>query len=241
MTNKKKIVVITGAGKGLGLAISQQLIEKKYHVVGIGRTKTPAFTKLSNTRSNFIEFDLLNTNKIHELVGLILKTYDQTPYGLINNAGIGLDGLLATQHNSDISKILKLNLESPIILSKYLVRQMIKNKEGRIINISSIIASTGFSGLAAYAASKSGLEGFTRSLSREIGKINITVNAIAPGYMLTDMTSNLTGPKLNSIIRRAPLGLPNPENVASTVLHLLEPLSSKTTGTVFTIDGGSTA
>ena len=165
----------------------------------------------------------------------------KVPYGLINNAGIGLDGVLATQHASDISKILKLNLEAPITLSKYIVRHMIKERKGRIINISSIIAKTGFNGLAVYGASKAGLEGFTRSLAREVGRFNITVNAVAPGYMLTDMTIGLDKSRLDSIVRRAPLGLPQTENVAFAVEHLLDPLSEKTTGTVLTVDGGSTA
>jgi len=118
---------------------------------------------------------------------------------------------------------------------------MIKERKGRIINISSIIAKTGFNGLAVYGASKAGLEGFTRSLAREVGRFNITVNAVAPGYMLTDMTIGLDKSRLDSIVRRAPLGLPQTENVAFAVEHLLDPLSEKTTGTVLTVDGGSTA
>ena len=134
-----------------------------------------------------------------------------------------------------------INLEAPILLTKYLTRRMIKYRRGRVVNISSIIAQTGFSGLSVYGATKAGLEGFTRSLSRELGRVNITVNCIAPGFMETDMTSSLKGQKLESIKRRAPLGLPSTEHVASTVLHLLEEKSEKITGAIFTIDGGSTA
>ena len=162
-------------------------------------------------------------------------------YGVINNAGIGLDGLLATQHVTDISKILKINLEAPILLTKYACRSMLKRREGRIINVSSIIASTGFNGLSVYAASKSGLEGFTRSLSRELGRVNVTVNCIAPGYMETEMTKGLEGEKLKSVKRRAPLGLPLPEDVTGAASYLLSTDSSKMTGTVMTIDGGSSA
>ena len=142
---------------------------------------------------------------------------------------------------TDISKILALNLEAPITLSKYLVRHMIKSRRGRIVNISSIIAQTGFSGLSVYGATKAGLEGFTRSLSREVGRAGITVNCVAPGFMETDMTSGLEGKKLDSIKRRAPLGLPHIENVAAAVLYLLEEKSERTSGSIITVDGGSTA
>ena len=239
--NKNNLVIVTGANKGLGLAISKRLDKSNYDILGIGRHRSKEFDKLNNNKNFFIEFDLLEINKIPKLVNQILAKTKKVPYGLINNAGIGLDGVLATQHASDISKILKLNLEAPITLSKYIVRHMIKERKGRIINISSIIAKTGFNGLAVYGASKAGLEGFTRSLAREVGRFNITVNAVAPGYMLTDMTIGLDKSKLDSIVRRAPLGLPQTENVAFAIEHLLDPLSEKTTGTILTVDGGSTA
>ena len=241
ISKKNNLVIVTGANKGLGLSISKRLNKLNYNVVGIGRHKSKEFDKLGKNKNLFIEFDLLEIDKIPKLVNQVLDISRKIPYGLVNNAAVGLDGLLATQHASDISKILKLNLEAPITLSKYLVRHMIKEKRGRIINISSIIAKTGYKGLAVYGASKSGLEGFTRSLAREVGRFNITVNAVAPGYMLTDMTSGLDKSKFDSIKRRAPLGLPKTINIAYAVGNLLDPLSEKTTGTVLTIDGGSTA
>jgi 3-oxoacyl-[acyl-carrier protein] reductase len=199
------------------------------------------FRSLPIAQREFIEFDLYNLEKISDLVSQIVDVADGVPYALINNAATGLDGLLATQHNTDIRKVITLNLEAPMLLTKYLTRRMIKYRRGRVVNISSIIAQTGFSGLSVYGATKAGLEGFTRSFSRELGRVGITVNCVAPGFMETDMTSSLQGEKLESIKRRAPLGLPNTEHVASTVLHLLEEKSERTTGTIFTIDGGSTA
>ncbi len=118
---------------------------------------------------------------------------------------------------------------------------MLRRREGRIVNISSIIATTGFHGLAAYAASKAGLEGFTRSLSRELGKMGITVNCVAPGYMETEMTGGLDVHKMASIRRRAPLVLPEPDDAAAAVAYLLGPGGARVTGTVLTVDGGSTA
>jgi 3-oxoacyl-[acyl-carrier protein] reductase len=119
---------------------------------------------------------------------------------------------------------------------------MLLNQSGRIINISSIIARTGFNGLSVYAASKAALEGFTKSLSREVGKAGITVNCVAPGYMQTDMTNSLQGDKLESVKRRSPLGrLATPDDAAGAVLYLLSGQAAAITGTVITVDAGSTA
>ena len=118
---------------------------------------------------------------------------------------------------------------------------MLAERSGRIINISSIIAQTGFNGLAVYGYTKAGLEGFTRSLSRELGRVGVTANCIAPGYMETEMTSGLNSKKLESVRRRTSLGLPLPKDVASAAEYLLSEDSSMMTGTIMTIDGGSTA
>jgi 3-oxoacyl-[acyl-carrier protein] reductase len=241
LKNNEKCVVITGAAKGLGLAISKEVIQAGYTVIGVGRTESLEFRSLPLEKREFIEFDLYNLENISDLVNQIINISGDVPYALINNAATGLDGLLATQHSSEISKVISLNLEAPILLTKYLTRRMIKHRRGRVVNISSIIAETGFSGLSVYGATKAGLEGFTRSLSRELGRVGITVNCVAPGFMETDMTSSLQGKKLDSIKRRAPLGLPNTEHVASTVLHLLDEKSERITGAIFTVDGGSTA
>ena len=112
-------------------------------------------------------------------------------YGLVNNAGIGTEGLLATMHNSEIEALIRLNVLSPIILTKYVVRHMMADGAGRIVNISSIIASTGYNGLSVYGATKAAPTGFTRSLAREVGKLGITVNAIAPGFIDTELTQIL--------------------------------------------------
>jgi 3-oxoacyl-[acyl-carrier protein] reductase len=144
-------------------------------------------------------------------------------------------------HQSDIDRVMATNLTGPIVFTKYISRSMLSRGEGRIVNISSIIASTGFHGLSVYAATKAGLEGFTRSLSREIGKLGLTVNCVAPGYMETEMTEGLQGGKLDSIRRRAPLGLPRVEDAAGAVSYLLGPDAARVTGAVLTVDGGSTA
>ncbi|OLF78251.1 3-oxoacyl-ACP reductase [Maricaulis sp. W15] len=238
-----KNILLTGAARGLGLAIAERLAASgEYRVIGIGRTLSDEYLSLmdSNASLSFYSFDLNDLDEISGLVSSITSDYGAL-YGVVNNAGIGLDGVLATQHNSEISRVLRVNLEAAILMTKYGCRSMLRHRTGRIVNISSIIASTGFSGLAAYAASKAGLEGFTRSLSRELGRARITVNCVAPGYMETDMTTGLDDAKMASIRRRAPLGLPLVEDAAGAVAYLLSEDAARVTGTILTVDGGSTA
>ena len=237
----KPTVVVSGVSRGLGLAIAQTLIEADYFVLGISRTESEAFLSLPSESRHFIPFDLSHLKEIKSVADEVVSFIGGPPYGLVNNSGIGNDGVLATQHEADISEVLTVNLEAPILLTKYLVRQMIRKRDGRIVNISSIIAKTGFNGLAVYGASKAGLEGFTRSLSREVGRAGITVNSVAPGFMRTEMTVGLTGSKLESIERRAPVGLASPYDAAHAVKYFLSPEAAKTTGTVLVVDGGSTA
>jgi 3-oxoacyl-[acyl-carrier protein] reductase len=239
-----KQVLVSGGTRGLGLAICQRLLEDEYQVVAVGRSENTAFSTLLKTadgRLVFEPFDFADTGEIHAFVTQLTQKYGSF-YGLINNAAIGLDGVLGTQHERDIEQLLQVNLLAPILLTKYLSRQMLVARQGRIVNISSIIAETGFSGLSVYAASKAGLIGFTKSLARELGKAGIQVNAVAPGYMSTEMTSLLQGEKLASITRRSPLGrLAETADVAAAVAYLLSPAAASMTGTTITVDAGSTA
>ena len=244
LKSQKKTVVVTGASRGLGLAICTQLLQENYFVVAISRSLSEDLSRLCEEHKQsiaHIPYDLADLDGIHALCKSITEVYGR-PYGLVNNAAVGLDGVLATMHNSEISTLLDINVQAPILLSKYLSRSMMLNRTGRIINISSIIASTGFNGLSVYAASKAALEGFTRSLSREVGKAGITVNCVAPGYMQTEMTSSLQGDKLESVKRRSPLGrLASPADAASAVLYLMSEQAKSMTGTIMTVDAGSTA
>lgn len=238
-----KNVIVTGVSRGLGLAIAQRLNRSgSYRVIGLSRSLSDNYQALmdSTDRVHFIPFDVGNIDSIAGTVSQITKTHGRI-WGLVNNAGIGTDGVLATMHKTDIDEILRVNLTGPITFAKYVSRTMLAKRAGRIINISSIIASTGFHGLSVYAASKAGLEGFTRSLSREVGKMGLTVNCVAPGYMETDMTEGLDVHKMASIRRRAPLGLPSTDDAASAVSYLLGPDAGRISGTVITVDGGSTA
>ena len=240
-----KLVIVSGSSRGIGFAVSKRLVNDGYHVLGLSRNISADFESLVakknlKGKAEFYNFDLNNTSEISSMANKVIKKYGEV-FGLVNNAGIGLTGILATMHDSEISKLLRINLQSSILLSKYFCRPMIQKEEGRIINISSIIANTGFNGMAVYAASKAGLEGFSKSLSRELGKKNITVNCIAPGYLETEMTSGISLGHFNKIKKRAPLGLPQVDDIANATSYLLSDQSKKITGTVFTIDGGSSA
>lgn len=239
-----KTIVVTGATRGLGLAIAKRCADDGYKVVGIGRKLSQELQSLSAEYSQqifFEAYDFEDTTGIHAFATRLAKEYGR-PWGLVNNAALGHDGVLATLHERDISELIKVNIEAPILLTKYLIRPMLINRGGRIVNISSIIASTGFNGLSVYAATKAALAGFTRSLAREVGKAGITVNTVAPGYMETDMTSALQGDKLQSIRRRSPLDqLARPDDVANAVSYLLSENASRQTGSTITVDAGSTA
>lgn len=236
-------ILITGGTRGLGLAIAKRLASSGYQVVVVGRKCSPECEKwlTATDKAAFEEFDFLDTSSIHEFSQQITKKYGRL-YGLVNNAALGLDGVLATMHESDITRVLRVNVEAPILLTKYLLRSMLINRRGRVINISSIIGSTGFKGLAVYGSTKAAMNGFTKSLAREVGKAGITVNSVAPGYMETDMTQGLEGEKLESIKRRSPLGqLPHVDDVANMVNYLMSDEAKMITGTVMTVDAGSTA
>lgn len=239
-----KVIVVTGGTRGLGLAIVRRLQQDGYRVVAIGRRPGPELETLVQESAGQVvyeAYDFTDIAGIHALARRLAQEYGRI-YGLVNNAALGHDGILSTMHEREISELLKVNVEAPIMLTKYLLRPMLINGEGRVINISSIMADTGFSGLAVYGATKAALNGFTKSLAREVGKAGITVNTVAPGYMDTDMTSTLQGDKLASIKRRSPLGrLAGVDDVANGVAWLMGEQAASVTGITLTIDAGSTA
>lgn len=239
-----RLVVVTGATRGLGLSIVTHAAAAGYKVVAIARKPSSALTELMAGCPGqvvFEPYDFTDVDGIHAFVTMLTKRYGR-PWGLVNNAAIGKEGILATLHEADVEEILRVNLHAPILMTKYVVRSMLLSKQGRIINVTSIIASTGFNGLSAYAASKGGLSSFSRSLAREVGQVGIAVNNVAPGYMDTEMTAGLSGGKLDSIRRRSPSGrLVTPPEVAQVVVYLLGDQAAGINGTTITVDGGSTA
>lgn len=241
-----KRVLITGGTRGVGLAVAARLKLEGYDVIATGRKPTAELAELAASgggdgRVQFAELELGRHEGFQSFIAGLVKEGGPL-YGLINNAAIGLDGVLATMHDTQIADLVNVNVLGTILLTKYAHRSMLARREGRIINISSIIAHTGFNGLSVYAASKAAMQGFTRSLARELGRVNITVNAIAPGYMATDMSAGLDDDKLGAIRRRSPLGrLAETRDVAALVSFLLSEDARNITGTCMTVDAGSTA
>jgi 3-oxoacyl-[acyl-carrier protein] reductase len=237
-------VVVTGASRGIGLAIAQELAAAGYNVIGVARHESDEFknaVREVNGRLHFRAFDLSEIDAIPAFVKLLRDKFGAI-YGLINNAGIGTEGLLATMHNSEIEALVRLNVLSPVILTKYVVRHMMADGEGRIVNMSSIIASTGYNGLSVYGATKAAATGFTRSLAREVGKLGITVNAIAPGFIATELTQGLSDEARARVVGRSALRrLPEACDVARMVEYLLGEGGRNISGSVLTIDAGNTA
>jgi len=241
-------VLVTGGSRGIGLAISRKIAAAGYNVIAVARRESDELraairevAKKGKGALHFRAFDLSAVDAIPSFVKALRDEFGAI-YGLVNNAGIGTEGLLATMHNSEIETLLRLNVLSPIILTKYVARHMMADGAGRIINMSSIIASTGYNGLSVYGATKAAATGFTKSLAREVGKLGITVNAIAPGFVDTELTQGLSEAQRMRIAGRSALRrLPETEDVASMVEYLLGEGGRNITGTVLTIDAGNTA
>ncbi|HZR85714.1 MAG TPA: SDR family NAD(P)-dependent oxidoreductase [Bradyrhizobium sp.] len=238
-------VLVTGGSRGIGLAIARRLAASGYHVIAVARRESDdlqrAMREVGSDCLHFKPFDLSEVDAIPAFVKTVRDQFGAI-YGLVNNAGTSSEGLLATMHNSGIEAQIRLNVLSPIVLTKYVVRQMMADGAGRIVNISSIIASTGYNGLSVYGATKAAATGFTRSLAREVGKLGITVNAIAPGFIDTELTQSLSEEDRQRIAGRSALRrLPEPDDVASMVEYLLGDGGRNITGTVLTVDAGNTA
>ncbi len=241
-------VLITGASRGLGLGIARKLAAEGYCVIAVARKKTKELTAAAAEAKrgkhgslHFVSFDLGQIDRIPDLVRTLRKDFGPL-YGLVNNAALGFDGVLATMHNSRIEELVRVNTLSPIVLTKYAVRSMMSERAGRIVNVASIIGFTGYSGLSAYAATKAAMLGFTRSLAREVGRLGITVNAVAPGFLDTEMTHGLAGDERQKVMRRSALRrLASVDDVADAVEFLLSDKARSMSGTVLTVDAGATA
>ena len=240
-----RTILVSGASRGVGLAVAEKLAGEGYRVIALARKESDDFraavARVPMGALHFVSYDLSDLDGIPELVRG-LKADHGGLYGLVNNAALGTEGLLSNMHNSDIERLVRLNTLSPIILSKYVVRAMMTAGEGRIVNISSIIAATGYSGLSVYGATKASMLGFTRSLAREVGKLGVTVNAVAPGFMETEMTQSMDQGQRDKIARRSALGrLAEVKDVANAVAFLMGEGGRNITGTVMTVDAGNTA
>jgi 3-oxoacyl-[acyl-carrier protein] reductase len=241
-------VIVSGGSRGLGLAMARTLAAAGYRVIALARGSTEELAAASRAAAESgrgaIEFRACDLSELGQIAPLVkaLRTDFGPLYGLINNAGLGTGGVLSTMRDQDIERLIRLNTVSPILLSKYVVRSMMAQRAGRIVNIASIVASTGYSGLSVYGATKASLLGFTRSLAREVGQLGITVNAVAPGFIATEMTRELDESQRQKIARRSALKrMADPIDVARSVEFLLGDGGRNITGATLTIDAGNTA
>jgi len=241
-------VIVTGGSRGLGLAIAKRLAAAGYCAIAVARKETAQLnaaiaetSRASPDAIRFVPFDLGEIDKIQPFVAGLRKSFGPI-YGLVNNAALGTDGALSLMPNFKIAELVHLNTLSPIMLTKYVVRAMMADGGGRIVNVASIVAFTGYSGLSVYSATKASMLGFTRSLAREVGRMGVNVNAVAPGFLDTEMTQGMAGEQRVRVARRSALQrLPVVEDVGNAVEFLLGEGGRSITGTVLTVDAGSTA
>jgi 3-oxoacyl-[acyl-carrier protein] reductase len=237
-----KHILLSGGTRGLGLALVQALLEAGYAVSTFARRDSSELAELRGAYPLCLHFgivDVTGSDSLRMFVGEAVSRFGEV-YGVINNSAVVQDGVLATLPEVEISRMLAVNLEGALRLSRLGIRSMLKRKRGgRILNVTSIIGLRGYTGLAVYSATKAGLDGVTRSLSRELGPRGITVNSIAPGYMQTDLSAGLAPEQLGQIERRTPLGrLATVAYVVPLAVFLLSSDAAMITGQTVMVDGG---
>ena len=240
---ENKVAVVTGAGRGIGKAIALKLADEGAAVACCGRSMANIETTVTDIvktggRAKPYVVDVADGKQVNEACDKILEDFGRVDV-LVNNAGMTHDNLLLRMNETEWDAVLDTNLKGAFLFTRVLARAMLKQRAGRIINISSIIGLTGNAGQSNYAASKAGLIGFTKSVARELASRGITANAIAPGFIETDMTAALGEQAHEALKDRIALGrLGTGEDVANAVLFLASEMGSYVTGQVLTVDGG---
>ncbi|MFV3076223.1 SDR family NAD(P)-dependent oxidoreductase [Niveispirillum fermenti] len=240
----KSPVIVTGGSRGLGLSITRALLEEGYAVATCSRTLGDALPGLMAAHPDSLFWqvaDIGDATSTQAFVKAAVQRFGP-PWGLVNNAGIAREGILATLPLVEVDSLIQTNLTGAIQMARGVLRHMLSRPGGgRIINISSIIGQRGYTGLAAYAATKAGLDGLTRALAREVGRRQITVNSVAPGYLDTEMSDTLSAGQREQIVRRTPMArLGTAGDIVPAVLFLLGDGARFITGQTITIDGGIT-
>lgn len=240
---ENQIAVVTGAGRGIGRAIALKFAGEGADVVCVSRTaenseKVAAEVRALGRKAWAHAVDVADAGAVAASAEKILADCGKVDI-LVNNAGVTKDGLLMRMSDTDWDAVLDTNLKGTFLFTKAFTRAFVKQRAGRIINVSSIIGLIGNAGQANYAASKAGLIGFTQSIAKELGSRNITVNALAPGFIETDMTAGLSAEMKAEILKKIPLNsLGQAEDVAVAALFLASPGARYITGQVLTVDGG---
>ncbi len=240
----KKVALITGGSRGIGKKVAEEFAKNGYNLVINYVSDNTNLEGLEKEFKNlgakvlFIKTDVTNYEACGEMVNKAIETFGKIDV-LVNNAGITKDSLLIRMKEEDFDKVININLKGTFNMTKNVVPVMIKQKEGKIINISSVVGVVGNAGQANYAASKAGIIGFTKTLAKELASRNIRVNAVAPGFIQTDMTDVLKDNVKENINNQIPLKrMGTPQEVANVVYFLADDLSSYITGQVINVDGG---
>lgn len=237
----RKIILVTGASRGIGRAIAEQFASEGHFVIGTATSEKGAEAieeYLAESGGIGRVLDVCDDEAIDKLFEEIDSVYGSVNV-LVNNAGITKDGLLMRMKDDDWAGVLDTNLTSIYRMSRRAIKGMMKARSGRIINITSVVGQMGNAGQTNYAASKAGVEGFTRALAREIGSRGVTVNCVAPGFVETDMTEELDERLINSMLDAVPLGrMAQPQEIAAAVSFLASDGASYITGEVLAVNGG---
>jgi len=238
-----KVALVTGGSRGIGLAVSQELARAGCRVAIVatsqeGADKGAAAAQASGSECRGYAADVRSGPRSTEVVADVLERWGRLDI-LVNNAGITRDNLLMRMADEDIESVLDTNLKGAMLFCRAVARPMTKARGGSIVNVSSIVGITGNAGQSNYAAAKAGLFGLTRSLAREFGSRGVRVNAVAPGYIQTDMTASLPEEVKAESLKQIPLGrLGEPGDIARAVLFLCSDAASYVTGTTLVVDGG---
>ena len=245
MANQKtsKIALVTGASRGIGASIALELARNNVFVIGTATSDKGVKAieenfKINHQKGAGLVLNVNDNKSIESIINHIEESYGDINI-LVNNAGITKDTLLMKMKEEDWDEVINTNLKSVFKLSQSVIRKMMKNRYGRIINISSVVGHTGNAGQTNYTAAKAGMSGFTKSLAQEIGSRGITVNCVAPGFIDTDMTRNLPEDYKNQLLKKIPLGkLGSPNDIANAVAFLASDNASYITGETLHINGG---
>lgn len=234
----KKIVFITGVSRGIGLEIAKCFLNDGNFVIGTSRSHFNLSEALGSDQCLHMPLDVTDRDQVKSCLEQ-LKTLEKIPNVLINNAGITKDQLFLRMKDEDWDEVINSNLTSVFNITKLFIKSMVKNRSGKIINISSVAGLMGNPGQVNYSASKAGLGGFTRSLAKEVAARNITVNCIAPGFIETDMTNHFKSDELENILKQIPKNkMGNPQDIANLALFLASSSADYITGQTISVDGG---
>jgi 3-oxoacyl-[acyl-carrier protein] reductase len=234
----KKIVFITGVSRGIGLEIAKCFLNDGYFVIGTSRSEFNLQEALDSKKCSHFPLDVTDRDQVLSCMDQ-LKEQDIIPNVLINNAGITKDQLFLRMKDEDWDDVINANLTSVFNMTKLFIKSMVKDRFGKIINISSVAGLMGNPGQVNYSASKAGLGGFTRALAKEVAARNITVNCIAPGFIETDMTNHFKDKELEDILNQIPANkMGSPQDIADLALFLASSKGNYITGQTISVDGG---